>query len=232
MKHFISTLLTITFLVITIGFMPGLFAQTTNNPSLFKEYIYDTPSSVFLEKDGYYDCSDDTGDAARCMDNVDFVGHKFTIHLMFTDQHLTSVTLITDDFNQDVYLRIAGALGKTFTPCMLQGATERLDLIELARTSQSKSDFQSKMSSFESVNLSNGELTYIFVELPGSDIRGKKNAIEAIMSAPANTRTAELSVEEDTEDNSKATLSINFTLPKLSLEKMNKKMSDAPVEKF
>ena len=116
---------------------------------------------------------------------------------------------------------------------MLQGATERLDLIELARTSQSKANFASKMSSFESANLSNGELTYIFVELPGSDLRGKKNAIEAIMSASANTRTAELSItEDDTEDDSKATLLINFTLPKLSLEKMKKKMSDAPVENF
>ena len=61
----------------------------------------------------------------------------------------------------------------------------------------------------------------------------KKNAIEAIMSASANTRTAELSItEDDTEDDSKATLLINFALPKLSLEKMKKKMSDAPVEKF
>ena len=114
MKHYTSNLMATTFLVVTSGFTSDSFAQITNNLSLFKEYIYDIPLSAFLEKDGYYDCSDETGYIARCIDNVDFLGHKFKVSLIFTDKHLTSVVLITDDFNQDIYLRAEGTLGKTF----------------------------------------------------------------------------------------------------------------------
>jgi hypothetical protein len=210
-----------------IGLVTQVVAQAGDPTKLFKSYTFDAPLSMFSESDGYYDCSENIGGTARCLDDVEFLGHMFTAALSFDASRLVSVSLITD-FEANLYLRVAGALGKTFGLCALQGATERLDLIELARSAKDQAAFQGRVATFESLNLSNGNLTYIFVERPIAELRGKKNAVDAILSAPPGTRAAELIVVED---ESNAVLLVTFTLPKLALHKTKKAM-DAPVEEF
>jgi hypothetical protein len=213
--------------VLAAGIVLQAAAQDGPPPQLFKSYTFNAPLATFSESHGYYDCSEDLGGTARCLNDVEFLGHAFTAGLKFDAQRLMSVSLITE-FDENLYFRVAGALGKTFGLCALQGATDRLDLIELARNTKDQAALQSKLSTFESLNLKNGNLTYIYVERPIAELRSKKNAVDAILTAPSGTRTADLLVVVD---ESSAALIVTFNLPKLALQKIKKSM-DAPVENF
>lgn len=214
------------FCMLGYGIISVVAAQEANI-KLFKSYAFNAPIGDFLEADGYYDCSEEIEVTARCIDNVEFLGHTFTAILRFDSNKLEAISLLAD-FDQNLYFRVIGALGETFNLCALQGATERLDLIELAKSVKDKATYQSKLAAFESLNLKNGNLTYIFIEQTIAELRSKKNAVEAILSAPEGTRAVELVV---TEDETVTALEVFFSLPKLAMKNIKSAM-EAPAEEF
>ena len=64
-------------------------------PMLFKEYLFDMPVSDFTDA-GYFDCSEDFGGLARCLDEIDFLEEKPTLVLRFNDKKLATVLLVSE----------------------------------------------------------------------------------------------------------------------------------------
>ena len=102
-------------LMLSLGFMSQAHAA-----SLFKDYQFGAAYSEFTEEQGYYDCSNDLGAKALCLDEVAFVGHTFDAALMFAGQDLVSVSLFSD-FESDLLAKVVGALVKNFSLVAMQG---------------------------------------------------------------------------------------------------------------
>gem|GEM_PF-300143 len=189
------------------------------NTVLFKQYKYGQPISEFPIGSLYEDCSSDVGQSARCAGEVEFMGEKYSTTLVFSDSKLSSVSLVTD-FSVETYGKLMASLPKNgFNLALMQGKSDRLDLIETAsKGGQSQSDFISKISAFESVNINGGQLAYAFVELPRSELNKYKSTVDALMKMPSKTRELDLTVFEDDES---AYIDLTFTLPKLALQELS-----------
>jgi len=192
-------------------------AQADETP-LFRDLRYNSPISQFTKSRGYYDCSADLGYAARCVDKVKFLGHVFdTQILMFVDARLRSVQLITE-FKPEIYSELLKALMKDFSLVILQNGERRLDLIELARK-EGESKLGPRVAEFESVSLNKGDLTYVFIEQPGSALRSYPNGFDAITRSPLTTREADVVVKEQGQE---AWLGVTFSLPRRAMADIRK----------
>lgn len=203
-------------------------AQSANNPKLFKAYEYGAPITDFSRKNGYTDCSAQMGMPSRCLGKTEFLGQNFELALQFQDSKLASVLLYTA-FSTEAYTKVMGALFQNFQLCAMQGGKDRLDIVELANNSKDAAALGNKLTTFESVNLSNGRLDYYFLEATQTDLRGKKNLMDLALSLPAHAREADLMVMED---KTGSHLMIKFTLPKLAIQEMEKAMKKGQGEKF
>lgn len=192
---------------------------------LFKNYVYQTPLAKFTEAAGYYDCSEDVGGTARCIDDVDFLEEKFTVALIFSGDKLMMVSLISP-FDQNLYVKAVAGLSKSFTLVSMSDDKSVLDLMDTTRKAKSREEFSAKITNFEQVGLTGGNLTYTFLE--GVNAKGQPNAVSALAAAPENTRSAELVLAGQGAD---AGLLIRFTFPRLEA---NKILAEAkkPVEDF
>lgn len=199
----------------------GAFAEE----KLFKNYVYQTPLAKFTEAAGYYDCSEDVGGTARCIDDVDFLEEKFTVALIFSGDKLMMVSLISP-FDQNLYVKAIAGLSKSFTLVSMSDDKSVLDLVDTTRKAKSREEFSAKITNFEQVGLTAGSLTYTFLE--GVNAKGQPNAVSALAAAPENTRSAELVLAGQGAD---AGLLIRFTFPRLEA---NKILAEAkkPVEDF
>jgi len=199
----------------------GAFAEE----KLFKNYVYQTPLAKFTEAAGYYDCSQDVGGTARCIDDVDFLEEKFTVALIFSGDKLMMVSLISP-FDQNLYVKAVAGLSKSFTLVSMSDDKSVLDLVDTTRKAKSREEFSAKITNFEQVGLTAGSLTYTFLE--GVNAKGQPNAVSALAAAPENTRSAELVLAGQGAD---AGLLIRFTFPRLEA---NKILAEAkkPVEDF
>jgi len=199
----------------------GAFAEE----KLFKNYVYQTPLAKFTEAAGYYDCSEDVGGTARCIDDVDFLEEKFTVALIFSGDKLMMVSLISP-FDQNLYVKAVAGLSKSFTLVSMSDDKSVLDLVDTTRKAKSREEFSAKITNFEQVGLAGGNLTYTFLE--GVNAKGQPNAVSALAAAPENTRSAELVLAGQGAD---AGLLIRFTFPRLEA---NKVLAEAkkPVESF
>ncbi|MFW6753969.1 hypothetical protein ACKUG4_25160 [Pseudomonas glycinae] len=199
----------------------GAFAEE----KLFKNYVYQTPLAKFTEAAGYYDCSEDVGGTARCIDDVDFLEEKFTVALIFSGDKLMMVSLISP-FDQNLYVKAIAGLSKSFTLVSMSDDKSVLDLVDTTRKAKSREEFSAKITNFEQVGLAGGNLTYTFLE--GVNAKGQPNAVSALAAAPENTRSAELLLAGQGAD---AGLLIRFTFPRLEA---NKVFAEAkkPVESF
>lgn len=207
----------------------GLLAGSLNASAadkLFKNYVYDSPASAYTEVAGYYDCSADIGGNALCLDNVDFIGHKFTAALIFSNSKLTVLSLVSP-FDQTLSATAMGAIAKTFRLAGLSDGKSQLDIIELASSTSSNDAFESKLSNYESSAMSGGQVTYTFLE--GLD-RSKKysNVLKLLESSPDNVRSAEIMLSGKGPE---AALIIRFSFPKLEANKV-KAAALNPVESF
>lgn len=197
-------------------------------PKLFKSWTYGSPASAYSETEGFYDCSAEVGYAARCIEEVDFLGHSFGAILSFNNQQLESVVLATD-FSQDIYVKSVGALSKTFSMALMRGSNDQLDIIELARARGGKEAFMARLNNYETLNLQQGQLTYFYLEQPATALMTRRNAVDATVNAPADVRSAELSV---TDNDGEPLLLINFSLPRLTLQNLKQALQKAPAEDF
>jgi len=93
--------------------LPLIATPAAAEVKLFKKYAYGAPVSEFNTQPGYYDCSADVGPGAICLDDVEFVGSKFTAALVFSGDKLYMLSLIRE-FDNDTYTKTMGALAKSW----------------------------------------------------------------------------------------------------------------------
>lgn len=199
-------------------------AQAEDN--LFKNYAYDSPLDSYTVEKGYYDCSEDVGGTARCIDDVDFIGNKFSAALVFSDGKLIMVSLFSP-FDQALYSKALTTIAKTFTLVSMTDDKTLLDVLDLAATAKNQNEFQSKVANYESVGLSAGNLTYSFLE--GNKVKSSyRNASSMLAAAPDATRSAELML---TGQGAEALLLVRFSYPKFEVNKA-RKASEEPAEAF
>lgn len=194
--------------------------------NLFKNYAYGAPLASFTEAKGYYDCSEDVGGVARCIDDVDFIGHKFTAALIFSGSKLIMLSLLSD-FDNDLHATAVGTLAKTFKFSIMSDAKSQFDVIQAAASAKSQDELASKISNYEGSAINGGSLTYTFYE--GVD-KGKRypTVTSQLAALPDNVRAAEVII---TGEGPEAVLLIRFGFPKLEANKV----ADAakkPVESF
>lgn len=193
---------------------------------IFKSYVHDSPITSYTATQGYYDCSEDIGAKALCLDGVKFIDQDFTAVLVFSAEKLISVSLVAG-FDQALYAKAIGALTQSFTLVTLADSNSQLDLLDLANKSASRADYTTALANYESVGLNSGNLTYTFVE-KNVTVKGYKSFVTALATAPDNARTAELMVASEGADNN---VMIRFSLPKLEAKKIMSEVNK-PVEKF
>ncbi len=194
---------------------------------LFKDLAYDSPKAVNAKIKGAYDCTETMGSDALCVDNIDFIGHKFVQVLAFNDSKLKSVALYVEPFNQAVYASAAAALNKTFVLTKLANVQEQLDLIELANKVTDRNDYVTRLTNFENQSLASGDLTYTFFE--GVEVKKSYTSTPVMTNAmPETVRAAELVVSEE---GGESALFIRFSFPKLD-QKAFAEAAKKPVESF
>ncbi|HCT04095.1 MAG TPA: hypothetical protein DIW86_01895 [Pseudomonas sp.] len=195
--------------------------------TLYKNYVYGAPLASYENADGYYDCSDDFGGAAFCIDAVDFIGHKFTTALAFSSAKLIAVTLVSP-YDSDLHKTALGSLAKTFKLSLLPDDRSQLYIVQATAVARSRDELSAKVSNFEGSASTNGaSTTYTFFE--GVD-KDKKflTVTNRLAALPDNVRAADLMV---TGDGSNAVVLIRFSLPKLETNKVAVAMKK-PVEAF
>lgn len=194
--------------------------------NLFKNYAYGAPLSSFKEAKGYYDCSEDVGGVARCIDDVDFIGHKFTAALIFSGSKLIMLSLISD-FDNDLHATAVGTLAKTFKFSIMSDAKSQFDVIQAAANAKSQDELSSKISNYEGSAINGGSLTYTFYE--GVDKSKRYQTVTSQLAAlPDNVRAAEVII---TGEGPEAALLIRFGFPKLEANKVAE-AAKKPVESF
>ncbi|MDD1015910.1 hypothetical protein [Pseudomonas rubra] len=209
-------------LAITLGASPSAMAEA----KLFKDFAFDSPRSAYTEAKGYYDCSEDLLAPAMCKDDVDFIGHKFTLALVFAGGKLSTVSLISD-FDQELYTNAMTALSKTFMLSSMSDANTQLDLIELANSARSRDDYLTRYTRYEEVGVAAGDFTYTFLE--GADTSKKYSSVPTLLNGSAdNIRSAELMLTGEGADSA---LYIRFAFPNLEMKKAEA-AAEKPVESF
>jgi hypothetical protein len=198
------------------------------SPVLFKEYLFDMPVSDFTDAAGYFDCSEDFGGLARCLDEIDFLEEKLELVLRFNDKKLAAVLLVSE-FNEKIYAKVFGALIKNFTLVMMRSKTDSLDLIALEKKISDRKAFAANITEYETLHLRSGQLSYIFIEETPLALRKAQTASGAEANAPKYARTVEMMVIED---DGEAFLMVEFSLPRLNLKRMQETMKNVKSEKF
>ncbi|MFT0476001.1 hypothetical protein ACMSI6_19040 [Pseudomonas antarctica] len=195
--------------------------------NLFKNYVYGAPLASYEDADGYYDCSEDVGGVAFCIDDVDFIGHKFTAALAFSGAKLITVTLVSP-YDSDLHSTAVGSLAKTFKLSLLSNDRSQLDVVQATAQARTQDELSAKLDNFEGAATTNGgSITYTFFE--GVD-KGKKfsTATSQLAALPDNVRAADLMV---TGEGSEAVVLIRFSMPKLETNKVAEALKK-PVESF
>lgn len=207
-----------------MGFLVGSQSAVAAD-NLFKNYEYGSALASYKEADGYYDCSEDVGGVARCIDDVDFIGNKFTAALVFSGSKLISVSLISS-FDADLFATSIGTLLKTFRLSALSDGRSQLDVIQVSATS-TRDELASKIMNFEGGAADDGTLTYTFFE--GVDGSKKYPTMTSQVAAlPDNVRAAEVVLTGEGQESS---LLISFSFPKLEAKKVSAAASK-PAEAF
>ncbi|AZE99075.1 hypothetical protein C4J95_1599 [Pseudomonas orientalis] len=195
--------------------------------NLFKSYVYGAPLASYEHADGYYDCSEDVGGVAFCIDDVDFIGHKFTAALAFSSAKLITVTLVSP-YDSDLHSTAVGSLAKTFKLSLMSDDRSRLDVVQATAQARTQDELSAKLDNFEGAATTNGgSITYTFFE--GVD-KGKRfsTATSQLAALPDNVRAADVMV---TGEGSEAVVLIRFSMPKLETSKVAAALKK-PVEAF
>lgn len=215
-------------LIFYSGIVSAQSQASGTSPVLFKEYLFGMPVSTFTDAAGYFDCSEDFGGLARCLDEIDFLEEKLALALRFNDKKLATVLLVSE-FDEKVYAKVFGALSKNFTLVMMRSKTDSLDLIALEKKASDRKAFAANITEYETLHLRAGQLSYIFIEETPQTVRKAETASEAEANASEHARKVEMKVVED---DGEAFLIVEFSLPRLNLKRMQDTMKNVRGEKF
>lgn len=189
-----------------------------SNATIFKEYKYGQPLSLYSSNSEYTDCSDVFGQTALCKENVQFLGHMFTAGLLFDNQQLTTVSLYTP-YSDQLYTTIVSSLPQNnFGLFLLKDSKQQIDVLESFKTKGSDLTLK-QINEFESRLADEPEINFSFVENP-QQYQSCKNITELLLQLKDDTRGLDLSLEEDTEG---SWLYLTFSFPKKDLQNMIKK---------
>lgn len=192
---------------------------------LFKDYAYASALADYKEADGYYDCSEEVGGVARCMDEVSFLDHEFTLALIFSSSKLITVELI-GDIDSDAFAVAFGTLSRTFKLTTVSDGFSPLDLVKLSAT-ETQDELDETVANYTSAAAQIGTLTYTFYE----GVDQKKRFLSAqrqLQTLPDNVRAADLEISGNDEE---AALIIRFFFPKLEANKISE-AARRPAESF
>lgn len=203
-------------------------AQVSAQETLFRDIAYGAPASNFTAAKGYYDCSQDAGVPALCIDDIKFLDENFGLVLRTNDGMVTSVLVIAD-LSEQVYSKLFGALTENFTFVAMEDKRGVFDLIERAQAAKSEAAFADELSKFEAFALNEGALTYYFAELSGDQLKPYRTAVEMLRSLPANVRQADLIISDDQDG---AYAMVNFSFPAKDMERLQSNMQKGKKEKF
>ena len=210
-----------------VAFAVASFSVSASGPQLFKEYRYGAQEKEFVNNAAYYDCSEDVGAPALCIDEINFLSAEFTGVLTFQEKQLQSFSLVSE-FSELVYQRAIAALVQKFQLSVLQSENDRLDLVALQREISNQSEFAARVNAFESVALNQGMLTYAFLDSKNKTRGRAKNVVELIQQLPEDAREVDLTVGEDAYD---SWLTLKFMLPVLQM-KQTEQLLRKPTENF
>ncbi|WP_339718668.1 hypothetical protein [Marinomonas primoryensis] len=202
-------------------------AQAETGPVLFKDYLYGMADEGFSNNSAYYNCSEEFSVNALCLDDVSFLSTKFTIGLLFQEKRLQSVVLYTD-FSEPTYLKTISALIKSFQISSMQSKNKNLDIIELNYKKTKEANLRGIINSFESNALSEGLLTYTFLEIQEYKNDHAINLVDLIRKLPNSSRQVDFTVGEEQNE---TLLVLSFTLPALKLQQLQD-IIRKPIEKF
>ncbi len=196
---------------------------------LFKNYYFGTNRDEILKEPNVYDCSDALGNQGLCVDNQTFSNVDLSYGFKFINNKLIQVVLFSE-YSYENYLNLFGTINSKFTLTTMQTQTDRLDLLELY-----KNDFtnaNSRISSFESTALTNGNLTYIFIDNDNTTketISNSDNVVQLIKNGDDNLREVDYQIitNEDGEF-----LIVSFSVPKMSLIFLKQTLKEKPIEDF
>tara|TARA_R110000764_G_scaffold88571_1_gene169700 strand:- start:3828 stop:4487 length:660 start_codon:yes stop_codon:yes gene_type:complete len=214
------------FTIFTVGFLFGITAHGTG-PQLFKDYNQGSMYEDYAGVATFYDCSAEVGTPALCNDGVNFLSSEFTEVLVFQDNELQSVSLVSE-FSEPLYQKVFAALYGKFSLSLLQSSTDQLDLIKLKLESKNESEFMAQLTEFESIALNQGDLTYVFFDTERRSSGQVANITELIHKLPEKAREIDLLIAEDEYD---AWLTMKFTLPVLQVKNIEKLLRQ-PMEDF
>ncbi len=211
--------------LVGMGMLASSLSATASD-NLFKNYVYGAPLESY-EADGYYDCSEDIGGVARCIDDVDFIGYKFTAALAFSGSKLMTVTLVSP-YDSDLHATALGSLAKTFKLSLLSDDRSQLDIVQATALARSRDELSAKITNFEgAATTSGGTITYTFFE--GVDNDKKFSTVTSqLATLPDNVRAADLMVTGEGAD---TVVLIRFSFPKLEANKVVE-AAKKPVESF
>jgi hypothetical protein len=213
-------------LIALVFALQASFVWAQADVPLFRDLRYDAPIAQFGKAQGYYDCSKAVGFLARCVDNVKFLGLTFdTQILQFLDNRLRTVTIATE-MKPQVYTTLIKAIMENFSLLLMQSDGKRLDMLQLGKT-EGLSAQRAKVAEFESAGLERGDLTYMFLERPMTELRLYRNGVEAIVESPATAREVDIKVLEK---GGESFISASFSLPRRSMAEM--RQTPVPKEKF
>ena len=195
---------------------------------LFKEFEYQTPSSTFKETAGYYDCTKDFGVPARCKEDVKFLDENFGLALKFTGDKLETVVLVAK-FETNLYTKIFGAISQSFQLIAMRDKTNFFDILEMRNQVTDTRKFADMVTNFETTAINQGKLSYYFIEENPQALAKFKSAIQAEREAGLNTRTVEMILYEDDEDE---LMVLEFSLPRRLMKTMQENIKKVKKEKF
>lgn len=205
----------------------ALASQTASaDDNLFKSYAYGSSIHQYSEKYGYYDCTAAFNEKAMCLDDVEFINHKFSAALIFNGDKLQRVVLVTP-FDHEVYMAALGALFSSFYLTIMKDSSREVDAVEM-RTKLSTTDYNKKLNEFEREAFESKSLNCLFLEGIKSS-EGYNTAQALLDSAPMNIRVGELVFRS--EEGEAGDLMIKFEFPKLA-HRDAMDTATQPVEKF
>lgn len=220
----VRTLLALAFYVLLSS--PLTNAEAGEKIRLFKEYWFGQPMAEIRANKEVYQYSEE--DVVLSALDTTFAQIRATILFqVFPGTDDLAAVLVVSEYSEQAFLRFSEALGDGFIPVLIQGPHGSMDVISEA-SARSHQDLLAAIGKFQNEGIYRGTLQVTYVEQSAFEAASKagfglSSATDLVQRMPGSARTADLAVADGT------LLSINFSVPKLAVERLK---GNAPPEDF